>query len=232
MPTQTPERKPAPNYRAELTRLMRETLADQHEHGLWTYQALRPMPVPAAWRRGDRVFGDCSKGVQYLCRWAGVPTDPMGGGWGPYGNSSTLCVQLTHLATRGELRVGDIVTFGRYGSEHAAMVLETGPNPLLWSFGHQGAPSTYFLSQDRRPYQLLRLPVPDYVPTPADRLRARTDWFAWVAWRLGEGDWKTYGKTNPSVRPNVSKVIKPTWWRAYAAFLAARSKGNKPKGPR
>lgn len=214
--------------RAELERLMRATLADEEKYRTWTYRAVRPMSVPATWNPRQHVVGDCSKGVQYLCRWAGL-ADPFRMSYGPYGNSYTLWLKNQHLESPGELEVGDFVTFGYNGEEHAAMVLEKGSDPLLWSFGHQGAPNTYRLSQDRRPKQYLRNPVPHYVPTPQDRLRAKTGWFAWVAWRLGEGDWKPYGKANRKVRPRVPRVIPLSWWKRYAQFVKNRNKkANDP----
>lgn len=212
--------------RGRLGHLMQATIADEGKSHDWFYDAVRPMAVPGTWGPGTRVVGDCSKGVQYLCRWAGV-LDPMGMHFGPFGNSQTLATRLQHLDNAGQLLVGDIVTFGVDGSEHAAMVMGAGTaDPLLWSFGHQGAPDSYRLSYDRRESQLLRLPLP-YVPTPVDRLKAKTTWFAWVAWKLGEGDWRAYGAANPHVRPNVPKVIPPGWWKRYAAFLAHRHQGNK-----
>lgn len=224
MPIETSERQLAVDRRAELERLMRATV-DDHTH--WIYSYYRPLPVPVSWRPGQTVHADCSKGVQYLCRWADLP-DPMDSGYGTWGNSATLWLKLQHLDHASDLLVGDVVTFGVAGRDHAAMVLEPGSDPLLWSDGHQGAPNTYRLSEDHRPAQFLRNPIPAYVPTPEDRLRARTGWFAWVAWRLGEGDWKTYGKRTKRVRPDVPRLIPPAWWSRYAAFMAGRRKGNKP----
>lgn len=215
------------DVRAGLERIMRATLADQAARHDWTYRAVRPMPVPPQWKPGQSVVGDCSKGVQYVCRWVpGVP-DPMGQNWGPYGNSATICARLRHLASPAELQVGDLITFGPDGDEHATMVLEAGADPLLWSFGHQGAPNMYRLSQDGREHQLLRLPVPAYVPAKADELRAKVGYWAWLQWRLGEGDWHGYRPTDRNVRPHVPRVIPAQWWRRYLRFLANRRKGNK-----
>jgi hypothetical protein len=210
------------DVRAELSRLMKATLPD---HAHWTYRAVRPLSVPVTWSKGQHVVADCSKAVQYLCRWAGAP-DPMDSGWDKYGNSQTLWLRLQHLDHPSELEVGDIVTFGHNGEEHAAMVLETGDDPLLWSFGHQGAPNTYRLSQDHRPKQFLRNPIPHYAPTDPAKLRAKTGYFSWVAWKLGEGDWKKYSSANKNVRPNVPKRIPLSWWKRYAQFLLGRKKGN------
>ncbi len=217
------------DYRHLLEKLMDDTVKD---HGNWRYLATRPLPVGVRpWHKGMRVVSDCSKGVQKLCWWAQAPHDPMDRGYDEYGNSQTLWAACQHLDHASELKVGDFVTFGHNGDEHAAMVREAGADPLLWSDGHQGAPNFYRLSLDRRQRQFLRNPLPGYKPTKAERCRARTGWFAWVAWRLGEGDWKTYGKTNRKVRPNVPKVIPLSWWRRYAKFIANRKKADKPKMP-
>lgn len=219
---QQAERQPA--VRAELERLMRATLDDRAN---WTYRFTRPLPVPSTWQPGQHVDADCSHAVKLLCRWAGAP-DPMGNGWSTWGNSTTLAVHLPHLHAAAELHVGDIVTFGPAGTKHAAMVLEPGPDPLLWSFGHQGAPNTYRLSEDDREHQLLRLPVPVPPPTDNARLRARTGYWAWLAWKEGEGDWKGHVRADPHVRPNVPRRIPARWWRQRLRFLLARRRGNKP----
>lgn len=215
---------PTPDYRKSLLGLMQATLK---ETANWTYDATRPLSVPPSWKPGQKVLADCSKAVQFLCRWAGAP-DPMGASYGPYGNSQTLWSHLQSLGSPSDLLVGDIVTFGPDGDDHATMVMVAGSNPTLWSFGHQGAPNTYLLSEDERESQYLRNPLPKYVPTKQDRLRAMTGWFAWVAWRLGEGDWKPYGRTDAAVRPSVPKLIPPTWWVRYARFILNRRKGDAP----
>jgi hypothetical protein len=219
----------AKNPRGKLADLMAATVSDESRRHDWTYAEVRPMPVPPSWKPGDHVRGDCSKGVQFLCRWAGV-ADPMGEDYGPWGNSQTLWSRLQHLDLPGDLEVGDFVTSGRDGEQHAAMVAEAGDDPLLWSFGRPGAPAFYRLSADRRPAQYLRNPLPGFVSTPADRLRARTGWFAWVAWRLGEGDWRDRGPLSAAVRPDVPKAVPLSWWARYALFLANRKRPDRPKG--
>jgi hypothetical protein len=217
------------DYRKRLATLMAKTLADETARHDWDYEDVRPRPMPKRpWSGGMRIDGDCSKGVQFLCWWAYVPEDPMGMHYGPYGNSATIAAHLQdHLAYTSDLLVGDIVTFGLYGTEHAAMVMETGDDPLLWSFGVQGAPNTYRLSWDRRPHQLLRLQLPKYVPTKAEKLRAKTGYWAWLQWRLGEGGWVSYPPMAKTVRPHVPRTISPLWWRQYKKFLKNRQKGNK-----
>lgn len=56
-------------------------------------------------------------------------------------------------------------------------------------------------------------------------LTSRTGWFAWAAWRLGEGDWRPYGPANPAVRPDVPESIAPAWWVRLREFLADRKEG-------
>jgi hypothetical protein len=214
----------ATDVRGNLAKLMASTLK---ETANWTYDEIRPISMPPRpWKPGMKIVADCSKALQMLCWFAQGP-DPMNNGFGPYGNSQTIWSALQHLDAAGELLVGDIVTFGFDGNQHAAMVMTPGSDPLLWSFGHQGAPNTYQLSLDGRPAQYLRLPVPKYVPTPQDRLRAMTGWFAWVSWRLGEGDWRIYGKSNSLVRPSVPQLIPLSWWVRLTKFLLARKKGNQ-----
>jgi len=146
----------------------------------------------------------------------------MRNGWSVFGNSGTITAVLPHLLSPAELEVGDVVTFGPFGDEHAAMVLEAGGDPLLWSFGHQGAPNTYRLSWDGRVRYYRRLPVGPLVLTKADRLRAKVGYWSWLAWTLGEGDWLGFGRSNATVRPAVPARIPADWWKARARFLLRR----------
>lgn len=222
------------DYRGKLHTLMNETLVDEARHHDWRYLAIRPRYMPARpWKAGEVVTGDCSKGVQDLCWWAEVPHDPMAMHYGPYGNSATLTAHLPVVDHPRLLEVGDIVTFGPDGNDHAAMVKERGSDPLLWSFGHQGAPNTYRLSQDSREHHLRRLILPETPMTPEDKLRAMTGYWAWLQWRLGEGDWRHYPPAAKGVRPHVPKVISLRWWVRYRRFLRNRQSANviKPETP-
>lgn len=226
----------AVDYRAVQKKLMAETVADEAAHHDWTYRAVRPMYVPRSWRPGQRVTGDCSKGCQYIDRWSGNPHDPMHMEYGPYGNSYTIWLHAPHLAHATDLKVGDFVTFGFDGEEHAAKVYAPGSDPMLWSFGHQGAPQFYRLSRDHRPHQFCRNPLGVYKPTANDILRAKTGWFAWMQWLNGTGDWHKKGKKNRHVRPNIPRVIPLSWWRRRARRWRRRHRGNTestatPNGP-
>jgi hypothetical protein len=218
------------DLRKLLGNTMRATLSDPH--GRWDYEAVRPIKPfgPRSYEQGRYVKADCSKGAQLICYWTAGCPDPMKQSWDGYGNSATLAMRLQHLALPSQLLVGDFVTFGPGGGSHAAVVLEPGSNPLLWSFGHPEArPNVYRLSQDPRVRQYLRNPVPIYVPTPDDRLRSMTGYWAWVQWRLGEGSWSHHSKADPKVRPNVPKLIPASWWKQLGVFLANRKKADSLK---
>lgn len=215
------------DFRAGAATLMNDTLADEAHFGDWTYIEVRPLQTPPRpWRPGTRVRGDCGKGCQYIWWWNAGP-DPMGRNFDPYGNSTTICLHLQHLDTPGELEVGDVVTIGWNGDIHAAMVIEAGPDPLMWSFGHQGSPNTYRLSWDNRwPKQYCKMPVPVYVPTGDDLLRTKTGYWSWVQWKLGEGSWQHHKASDPKVRPAVPMLIPPKWWVMLAKFKKNRLKGT------
>lgn len=217
-------------FRSGLETLMGATVADEAAHHDWAYRAVRPCDVPATWEPEQDVWGDCSKGVQFLCKWNGLP-DPMHMDFGPYGNSTTLCLELVHIDRLADVKVGDIVTFGLHGDEHAAMVMglvRRGKEVVdlkLWSFGHPGAPNTYLLSQDGREYQLLRLRVSHaHTKTAVSVLRAKTGYWAWRQWRLGKGAWRGYGKRNKDVRPDVPRRIPRAWWRRFVLSLPKQRK--------
>ncbi len=215
------------DVRGKMKSLMTATIQDQNANHTWTYAAIRPLPVPATWHPGQKVRSDCSKGCQYIAKWGGAP-DPMGRRFDAYGNSTTMTAHLHHLDHPSDLEVGDYVTFGPDGNDHAATVMEKGADPLLWSDGHQGAPNSYHLSYDRRERHYLRNPITVEPPTPQEKLRAKTGYWAWLQWKLGEGAWRKYKPSDPKVRPNVPKRIPLRWWRRYATFLRNRNQANNP----
>jgi hypothetical protein len=62
-------------------------------------------------------------------------------------------------------------------------------------------------------------------------LTKRTGYSAWLAWYLGEGPWKPYGRRNPKVRPNIPKVIPAAWWLSLRTLLKKRSKPAPSPAP-
>lgn len=79
----------------------------------------------------------------------------------------------------------------------------------LFSSGYYGAGIGYAL--------------PPKPPTAADLLRAKTGYYAWLAWYLGEKPWKKYGPHATKVRPHVPARIPAVWWRREHAFVKARA---------
>lgn len=216
----------AVGIRAEFPALMDGTVEDAHN---WLYRPVRPEGVPTAtraWRPGVKVRADCSTGYRDLCWFIPGAPDPFKNGWAPYGNSSTIWLRLHHVDTPAELEVGDPVAFGIDGRDHIAAVREAGPDPLLWSDGRPGAPNFYRLSQDGRIATYCKLPVVDPPPTPQDKLRAMTGFYAWMAWQLAEGPWRHYVPRAAQVRPDVPKRISADWWIRREIFLKNRLKPN------
>ena len=54
------------------------------------------------------------------------------------------------------------------------------------------------------------------------KLRARTGYWSWLPWYLGEGAWKRYGTHAATVRPSVSRHVPAAWWRRERVFVRAR----------
>ena len=148
-----PEVNARPSTRDELQAYMAATATGRFG---WIYKEARPLTVPPLLAHG--VVADCSFGVTIVCAWAGLP-DPTGGGYDGWGNSVSIFHHLPHVpVARG--KVGDILLFGVNGQDHATMIYTPGANPLLWSFGHQGAPNLYPLSADHRtPVTVCRIPA-------------------------------------------------------------------------
>jgi hypothetical protein len=161
--------------RKRVHRVMCATVGNPYH---WTYWAVRPSKLPKsrltenAWKTLATLQAalrkltsgakwDCSFGVKSVFYLAGVEDDPTGEGWGAWGNSSTTYDHLPKApgldnALRpsapdlARCKVGWIVLVGQDGAEHMAAIMESGPDPLLWSFGHEGAPDSYLLSADAR----------------------------------------------------------------------------------
>lgn len=80
------------------------------------------------------------------------------------------------------------------------------------------AEGTLFLKGDYGPQIGLFAP-----PDPAiAKLKVKTGYWSWLAWKLGEGGWKAYKPAAPSVRPNVPKRIPASWWTRERSYIAHR----------
>jgi hypothetical protein len=153
-PKPTPKKHVAPSKRDLLRAYMIATAGNRYD---WNYREVRPLSLPP--KLAHSVNADCSFGIKILCDWAGID-DPTGGKYDGWGNSGSMYKHLPHI-TLDQAKIGDIVVFGPNGEWHAAMILEPGKNPRLWSHGHQGAPNLYNLSDDkRRPVTVCRIAAP------------------------------------------------------------------------
>lgn len=153
-PKPTPKKHLPPSKRELLRAYMVATAGNAYG---WNYREVRPLTLPPKLAHG--VNADCSFGVKILCDWAGVP-DPTGSHFDGWGNSVSIFHHLPHIP-KAQAKTGDIIVFGPDGAWHATMILEPGPDPLMWSHGHQGAPNLYRLSQDTRtPLTICRIDAP------------------------------------------------------------------------
>lgn len=219
--------------RAEAVAIMERTVSDQAAYHNWTYQAVRPQEIPSSYH-GQHVVVDCSDGCRAICRWANIP-DPAGNDFAPYGNSTSIWLHCDTIALK-DAAPGDIATFGKWqGEDHACMFWEKyGPNDhdwYVWNMGAQGQPAKRTLSAEIAGHPgttmtVKRIEAPVLPPSQEHVLRAKKGYYAWVAWRLGEGPWKKYGPAAKKVRPNVPRVIPAAWWARLVRFLANRKKGN------
>jgi hypothetical protein len=84
------------------------------------------------------AYEDCSSAITGIYRLANAP-DPSGAGYDGPGTTGTF---LAHGTPIGRVRAkpGDIVVFGPGTGEHAAIVLQAGADPLLFSHGQERGP--------------------------------------------------------------------------------------------
>lgn len=97
-----------------------------------------------------------------------------------------------------------------------------GPRTDPWKTYALWQDDTYVLDKDALTAQGLEPILVSKGKAPAATLRAKTGYWNWAAWRLGEGAWKGWGRANAAVRPTVPRLISQGWWRRIGAFLAAR----------
>jgi hypothetical protein len=218
--------------RTRIVDLIEKTCADQARLHHDVYGFFRPQVIPASYVPGMKLVLDCSDYCRFICRAADVKDDPAGNGYADFGNSSSIWVHLHHIDLADALP-GDIVVFGFWtGEKHACILHSKDPKTGQWkvgNFGGPGQPIIDWLSQEISYHRgmtmtVCRINVPVPPPTPQDKLRAMTGFYSWVAWALGEGPFRNYGKKNPTVRPAVPKRISAGWWVRYAQFLKNRKK--------
>ena len=148
-------------------------------HATMTYAEIRPMPSINNAAGNFLWTGDCSSWVTTCYKWAGAP-DPMGSAYNGFGNTQTLTGAGRQIGV-GQVQPGDVVVYDAFGplaSQHTAVVVEAGSDPLTSSMGKQGDPSLVRVSQDGRTPTFLRFTTT--VPDPPVRPHS-------VAAVLGQG---------------------------------------------
>jgi hypothetical protein len=117
------------------------------------YAQARPMATASFYEQdlvtlfkgGHTIAPDCSEMITDVCRWAGLH-DPNGMGFNGFGNSASMWDHLPHYTNPSKAHVGAIVVFGQGGSQHAAMIKEPSPDPILFSHGSASGPISVSLS--------------------------------------------------------------------------------------
>ena len=110
--------------------------------------------------KGDFTI-DCSQAVTLIAHVSGA-RDPNGGSFRSDGYTGTLVTGCTPI-TRAQARPGDLRVFGGGTGHHVCMVMQPGPDPLLFSHGQENDPIAIRESVEAR-YQpsggaFLRLPI-------------------------------------------------------------------------
>jgi hypothetical protein len=108
-----------------------------------------------------RLTIDCSQAVTLIAHVAGAK-DPNGGNFKDDGYTGTLLQHCPHIA-RAQATHGDLCVFGGGTGHHVTMVMQPGPDPLLFSHGQENDPIAIRQSVEGR-FQppgvtFLRLPV-------------------------------------------------------------------------
>lgn len=97
---------------------------------------------------GKHLMFDCSGSVTCAYKWCGLK-DPNGLHYQHEGYTGTMLAHLPHYSDPRDARVGALVVFGPGTGEHVAMVLEPGPDPLLFSHGFSHGAGPIRLSVER-----------------------------------------------------------------------------------
>lgn len=112
------------------------------EHkGSCTYAQIRPIDGEHQRHKLPLRF-DCSGAATDCYAWADNVSDPNGERYNGLGFTGTLYQHMHHI-TAEEVKPGDIGIYGNYPGHHAVLALEHGPDPVVFSMGHQGDPNSY-----------------------------------------------------------------------------------------
>lgn len=85
---------------------------------------------------------DCSGSVTDCYAWTHKATDPNGEGYNGEGYTGTIMTHMKPILA-SEVQPADIGIYGNYPGDHAVLALTHGPDPTVFSMGHQGDPNQY-----------------------------------------------------------------------------------------
>lgn len=125
------------------------------------YEEVRPFPLTSKLP----ITNDCS-GTFTLMFWLGGAPDPNGPAYhyNGYGNTTTLA-EHGQQVTLAQLQPCDAVIyysaegFAPYDSQHVALVISPGEDPMTMSHGWSGEPALVRVSEDGRPHRFYRFPT-------------------------------------------------------------------------
>lgn len=130
--------KRVPTWREQIVVEMRWAL--RHE-GEIHYRQTRPFNVDAIRDHALPLTTDCSGSATMLYRAAGQP-DPNGRGYDGTGFTGTLRAHVPERHGVASCLPGDLIVYGPGSGSHVVLVLEAGPDPLVWSHGQEAGPLT------------------------------------------------------------------------------------------
>jgi hypothetical protein len=113
-----------------------------------TWKITTALGMQRAITAGKTLTFDCSQAVTQLYRWAKL-SDPNGLDYTHSGYTGTMLAHLRHYSDASAARDGALVVFGPGTGEHVSMVIERGPDPVLFSHGATHASGPIRLSVER-----------------------------------------------------------------------------------
>lgn len=142
----------------------------RHKKGYYNFHYEQVRPFSVLLKR--EMFLDCSAFVAWCYRQAGAP-DPYGLGYAGIGNTESLLAKGQRIPVT-KVRPGDVVVYNAdkpVSTQHAAIIVAKGDDPLTVSMGQEGDPSFVRVSQDGRHPTYLRFDTTlRWKPTPMPAL--------------------------------------------------------------
>lgn len=119
-----------------------------HDVRTMTVHQIATMEQLQAQINSGRLTLDCSQSVTLIAHVSGAK-DPNGGNYASDGFTGTLLHGSQHI-TKSQIQPGDMCVFGGGTGHHVCMVMQTGPDPLLFSHGQENDPIAISLSTEAR----------------------------------------------------------------------------------